>query len=163
MVSTRVIIPNLAEEGLDSERIVLGSILLRPELLQGLTITGSNFTKRHRPIFDAMIGLAVNGQKFDTLILSEELRRRGQLEVNGAAYISDLTNRPRYKSFEPHCARIRSASLRRELARLCDRVLAGCYDLTSDPAIALAQLRDQAADIDSPAHGSDLGLISATT
>jgi hypothetical protein len=163
VLSPSVAIPNLSEEAVDSERIVLGNILLNPKLLSDLTITGAHFTKRHRPIVDAMLGLAVNGQDFDTIILSNELRRRGQLEANGALYISSLTEGPRYYTakLQEHCGRIRSASLRRELARLCDRVLAGCYDLTSDPAIALAQLRDQAAEIDSPAsRGSDLGLIS---
>jgi hypothetical protein len=134
-----------------------------PKPLPGLTISGANFTKQHQPIFDAMLGLAVNAQDFDTSTLIQELRRRGQLsEIGGPAYICSLTEMlPRHIALEPHCARIRSASLRRALARLCERVLAGCYDLTADPNAALAQLRDQAADIDSPAsHGSDLGLVS---
>ena len=147
---------------MDSEKIVLGDILMDRNLLSGITITGAHFTRRHRPIFDAMLGLAVNGQDFDTQILSEELRRRGQLEANGASYIADLTHRPRYSAnFEVHCARIRTASLRRELLRLVDRVLAGCHDLTTDPTMTLAQLRGHLADIDAPSHGQSLGLVSA--
>jgi putative DNA primase/helicase len=163
LLSPRVAIPSLVEESLPSERVVLGSVLMDPARLADLTVTGPDFANHHQPILDAMLGLALTVHAFDMSTLIDELQRRGQLgAVGGRAYIFSLTEGlPRHVALEQHCAKIRSSSLRRKLARLCDRVLAGCSDLTIDPAIALAQLLEQVADIDAPAHGADLGLVSA--
>jgi hypothetical protein len=56
VLSPRVVIPSLIEESLPSEKIVLGSVLMDPQRLSEVTATGSDFTKQHQPVFDAMLG-----------------------------------------------------------------------------------------------------------
>ena len=92
VISPSVVIPNLAEEALNSEKIVLGSVLMDPARLSEVTAAGPDFTKQHQPVLDAMLGLVVSARDFDMSTLIDELHRRGQLAaIGGRPYICSLT------------------------------------------------------------------------
>ncbi len=80
----------------DSERALLGSIMLKPESIHDiidLINLESFYTERHRLIWNAMYQLFSKNQPIDILSLSERLGESKTLEaVGGATYLAELTN-----------------------------------------------------------------------
>lgn len=83
-------------QNLDSEKALLGSIMLRPETLHEIFDTvkpESFYAEKHRIIFEAMIELFSKNEPIDLLSLSSRLKDRAGLEqVGGAAYLTELVN-----------------------------------------------------------------------
>ena len=81
---------------LESERAVLGSIMLRPDALNEIIDTvyiDSFYAEKHRIIFKVMLDLYNNNEPIDLLSVSNILKDKNQLEpVGGRAYIGDLTS-----------------------------------------------------------------------
>src|SRR5690348_17597528 len=79
---------------LDTERLVLGSILLNDAVY--LQVAGSlgpeDFSlEKHRRIYARMKDLYDRGERIDRVTLAEELMKQGQLEsVDGLAYLVSL-------------------------------------------------------------------------
>lgn len=80
---------------LESERAVLGSIMLRPDALNEIIDTvfaDSFYSEKHRIIYKAMLDLYNKNEPIDLLSVSTVLKEKNQLEaVGGRAYISELT------------------------------------------------------------------------
>ena len=79
---------------LEAERAVLGGMLLDRESLPKAVelLKPSDFYKEgHRKIFDSMLALFERNEPVDLLTISEELRRRSDLdEVGGPAMLGAL-------------------------------------------------------------------------
>jgi len=81
-------------QALDAERSVLAAMLIDHESV-GRAIemmeTGDFFCLAHRKIFDAILALYNRNEKADLITLSEELRKRGDLEsLGGTAALSQI-------------------------------------------------------------------------
>ena len=80
---------------LDSERAVLGAIMLRPSALneiEDLLSPEAFYAEKHRIIFQTMQELAIKYEPIDVLSLSHKLKEKKQLEgVGGNAYLAELT------------------------------------------------------------------------
>ena len=83
-------------QNIDAEMSLLGAILIDGEIIADLTdkvSTGDFYDKRHDTIYDAMLRLYERHKPVDLLTLSDELRRKDELEmVGGSSYLSELTN-----------------------------------------------------------------------
>jgi replicative DNA helicase len=83
-------------QSLESERGLLGALLLKPEAIHDISDTvraDSFYAEKHRTIFEAMRELSDRGEPIDLLSLSERLQAKGLLErCGGRAYISELAN-----------------------------------------------------------------------
>lgn len=83
-------------QNIDSERALLGSIMLRPEALYDVadTVTPQSFyAHKHRLIFEAMLDLLSKSEPIDLLSLSTRLKGKNQLEqVGGSSYLSELVS-----------------------------------------------------------------------
>ena len=84
------VLPN----NLDAEKSVLGSMLLEKDalelVLEQLRIEDF-YSAAHQRIFEAMANIRQAGQAVDLVTLSEELERRGFLDmVGGAVYLTEL-------------------------------------------------------------------------
>ncbi len=83
-------------QSLDSERALLGSLLLKPDALHDVADTvraDSFYAEKHKLIFEAMRDLSDRGEPIDLLSLSERLTGNGALErAGGRAYIAELAN-----------------------------------------------------------------------
>jgi len=83
-------------QNIDSERALLGSIMLRPEALYDIadTITPQAFyAHKHRLIFEAMLELLSKNEPIDLLSLSTRLKGKNQLEqLGGSSYLSELVS-----------------------------------------------------------------------
>src|SRR6267143_6620221 len=97
-------------QNLEAERAVLGALLLENNALNAAIENlrpEEFFLDQHRRIFTQMIVLAESQQAIDLVILTEELRRRGELEAaGGAPYLASLADgMPRVTNVS-HYARI---------------------------------------------------------
>jgi len=107
---------------LEAERSVLGSVLVDAsvlERLEGLITADSFYKPAHQKIWRAMEALAARGEPVDLVTLTEELRRRGELdEVGGHAYLVGLAEATPTAAYAEHYAKIvaEKAALRRLIA-----------------------------------------------
>jgi len=80
----------------DSERAVLGSIMLRQGAIHEVSdIIGidSFYVSKHGDIYKIMLELSSKGEPIDIISLSHRLEEKGILDkVGGSSYISDLAN-----------------------------------------------------------------------
>jgi replicative DNA helicase len=83
-------------QNLDAEMSLLGAALIDDEVLANVSdrLKAVDFyDKRHATVYDAMFRLYEHHKPIDLLTLSDELGKRGELElVGGSAYLTELTN-----------------------------------------------------------------------
>ncbi len=83
-------------QSLDSEKAVLGSIMLRPGALHEINdvIDSSSFyASKHTQIYNVMLELSSKGEPIDILTMTHKLTEKGMLEqMGGSLYLSELTN-----------------------------------------------------------------------
>lgn len=81
-------------QSLDSEKAVLGSIMLRPGIFAELSDSlkpDSFYAEKHRLIYQAMIDLATKSEPIDMVSLSHKLKEKKLLErTGGNAYLAEL-------------------------------------------------------------------------
>lgn len=104
---------------LDAEKATLGSVLM----VQDRIVEIANwlkpdmfYSRRHAEIYAAMLHLFGQRTPADTRTVSDELRRRGQLDkIGGWEYVSDLTETVVTSSNVAYYARIVESTARRRL------------------------------------------------
>jgi len=122
---------------LEAEQSVLGAILLdRDALLQVAEVLRVEdfYREAHRLIYSACLDLEARGEAVDLLTVTEELRRRGELEaVGGASYLTTLTTVVPSVANAGHYARIvaQKAALR-QLIQVARRIAERAYDEDGD-------------------------------
>jgi replicative DNA helicase len=83
-------------QSLDSEKAVLGSIMLRPSALFDIAdviAPDSFYAEKHRIIYQAMLDLSIKNEPIDLLSLSNKLEEKMQLEqIGGRTYLTELVN-----------------------------------------------------------------------
>ncbi|OGI83503.1 replicative DNA helicase [Candidatus Nomurabacteria bacterium RIFCSPLOWO2_01_FULL_36_10b] len=83
-------------QNIESEKALLGSILIRPLAIVDIVdmLNSEDFyIDKHRTIFDMMIDLYRKGEPIDTLSLSSRLKERNLLDgIGGTLYLTDLTS-----------------------------------------------------------------------
>jgi replicative DNA helicase len=96
MRATDVTLKRTMPSSLESERAVLGAVLLDDRAIfpaaEVLTVEDF-YLESHREIFRAMLALSEEDTAIDTFTLREELRRRNKEEAaGGPAYLASLTD-----------------------------------------------------------------------
>ncbi len=89
--------PAQPPQALEAEMAVLGSMLIEREAaekaLDGLRETDF-YVDAHKRVFKAVFTLFNAGQAVDLVTVSEELRRKGDLDaVGGGAFLAELINK----------------------------------------------------------------------
>ncbi|HET7630207.1 MAG TPA: replicative DNA helicase [Candidatus Saccharimonadales bacterium] len=107
---------------LDAEKSLLGSILIDEEALADISdkVRPEDFyDKRHTVIFAAMLNLFEKHQPVDLLTLSDELKRKKQLDsVGSSSYLTELTNYvPTAAHIEAYADIIAGNAVRRRLIK----------------------------------------------
>ncbi len=121
-MASQVTIERPLPSSLDAERGILGAVLLDNQSLHAALETLRTedfFSDHHRRIFDRMVELSEAHQAIDLLTLTDELRRKGELEsAGGAAYLSSLVDGVPRIANVPHYARIvKEKSMMRHLVQ----------------------------------------------
>ena len=105
---------------LEAERGILGAVLLDNQSLPAALETLRSedfFSDHHRRIFDRMTELGEAGKAIDLLTLTEELRRKGDLDAaGGAAYLASLVDGvPRISNVGHYARIVKEKSMMRHL------------------------------------------------
>lgn len=83
-------------QSIDAEKSLLGAVLIDEEIIADVSeqVSPKDFyDKRHHTVFAAMMRLYERHKPVDLLTLTEELKKKDQLEiVGGSAYLTELTN-----------------------------------------------------------------------
>jgi len=121
----------------DAERAVLGAILLNREAIVAVadTLRAEHFyLERHHQIYAAALALFQARTPPDLRTLSEELRRRGQLDqVGGIIYLADLVDAtPTSAHIDYYALDMLKTATRRRLLTVGGRIAALAYDESED-------------------------------
>ena len=96
MVKTRRNEIRIPPQSIDSEKAVLGSIMLRKDAMHEIEDTvspDSFYAEKHKIIFQAMLDLSMKNEPIDMLSLSTKLSEKKLLEaIGGNQYLAEIVN-----------------------------------------------------------------------
>lgn len=109
-------------QNIDAEMSLLGAVLIDEETLADISehVTAQDFyDKRHGIIFGGMMRLYEKHKPVDLLTLTDELKRKKELEaVGGSAYLTELTNYvPTAAHAEAYAELVAQKAVRRRLIK----------------------------------------------
>ncbi|MEA3316872.1 MAG: replicative DNA helicase [Bacteroidota bacterium] len=127
----------LPPQAIDLEEAVLGAILLEKNAIIAVMdlISHESFYKEsHQEIYKAAIHLSQELQPIDILTVTEELRKREQLDnIGGPFYITQLTSKVASSAhIEYHARIIAQKHIQRELIRVSTEIQEKAFDDTID-------------------------------
>ncbi len=123
--------PNIAAkippQNLDAEVSLLGAVLIDEEVLTRVSDAlhmDDFYDKRHKAIFGAMLKLYETHKPVDMLTLSDELKKKQELEmVGGMDYLTELTNMvPTAANAEHYADIISQNAMRRRLIKVAGEI-----------------------------------------
>jgi replicative DNA helicase len=131
-------------QNIEAERSVLGAVLMDNHALNTAIEKlrpDDFFLDQHRRIFIQMIELGEAQQSIDLVTLSEQLRRKGDLEAaGGPAYIAQLVDgMPRISHLEHHARIVKEKALLRNLIHSTHAIQQTALDAEQDADAILDQ------------------------
>ncbi len=132
----------LPPHSIEAEEAVLGSLLIDPDAIFDV----ASFLKpeafyrvRNRWIYDAIVTLSEKSEPVDFITLTEELRRREQLEeAGGEAYIVGLLNVvPTAVNAASYAHVVEAASTRRKLISAAGAIANLAYNEAEDISVVI--------------------------
>ncbi len=120
-------------QAVDVEQVVLGSLLqgMQETISTALSLISVDafYKPAHRKIFEAITALYQHNEAIDTITVTEELRRRGQLDSTlSAFYLSELASSSVSSAhIEAHCRIIIERALKRQLIETNLSITSECY------------------------------------
>ncbi len=121
----------------DVEQSVLGAMLIEreaiPRAIEILT-PEAFYLAKHQKIYTAMLSLFERGNPVDLITLTEELKRRGDLDdIGGAYYLTELTTQvASAANVEYHARIIAEKSLLRQMIETMTLLVGQAYDTSAD-------------------------------
>ena len=139
----------LPPQAIDLEEAVLGALMLDKEALTDVIdiLKKDSFYKEdHQMIYEAILDLFQKSEPIDILTVTQELKKRGELEIiGGPFYIAQLTNRVASSAnVEFHARIISQKHIQRELIKISSDTIKKAYDETIDVFDLLRRCRGQA-------------------
>jgi replicative DNA helicase len=120
-----------------AEMAVLGSVLLRPDVLDDLVMMlrpDDFYDEAHRKLYRQMVGMHDSGRKIDVTLLVDELRRHGDFDsIGGAAFLARVGNSVATAAHAEYYAEIvRHDATCRSLIDSCTEILQEAYQPESN-------------------------------
>ncbi len=132
-------------QSLDAEMSLLGAVLIDEEVLADATeIVHANdfYDKRHQIIFAAMNRLYERHKPVDLLTLTEELKKKSELEtIGGSAFLTELTN---YVPTAAHASAYAELVAQKAIRRRLIRASADISELGYDEETSTQELLEKA-------------------
>jgi replicative DNA helicase len=137
LIETAMEAGKLPPQAPELEQAVLGAMMLEKNAVNeaiDILRPESFYVDAHRRIFDAIQNLFRTDQAIDILTVTQELKKRAELDiVGGAFYISQLTNKVASSANVQFHARIISQKhILRELIRISAETMRDAYDDSTD-------------------------------
>jgi replicative DNA helicase len=129
-------------QALEAERAVLAALLLDPEAVARaveLIEPRVFYRAAHQKIFEAMLALFGRNEKIDLVTLSEELRKRGELDAVGgpAALTQIIEYAATSANLDQHARIIHSKSVLRSLIKATGEIQQECYAAADETPLIL--------------------------
>lgn len=126
-------IGKIPPQNLDAEKSLLGAVLIDEEVLADVTEharPGDFYDKNHGIIYAAMIRLFEKHKPVDLLTLTDELKRKDELElIGGSSYLTELTNYvPTAAHAEAYAEMVAQKAVRRRLIKASGEISEMGYD-----------------------------------
>lgn len=139
-------------QSLEAEVAVLGSMLIEDEAIgQAVEMLKSPFFYKdaHQRIFQAIVDLYGASKPVDLVTLTEELKRRSELDnIGGAAYLTELTSAVPTAANVQHYARIvKEKAILRNLINTGTQIVSQSYDGQQDASSLLDKAEKMIFDI----------------
>ena len=133
MAKKEVSAGKIPPQNLDAEKSLIGAVLIDEEVLADISehVTPKDFyDKNHQLIFAAMMRLYERHRPVDLLTLTEELKKKDQIEiVGGSAYLTELTNYvPTAAHAEAYAELVAQKAVRRRLIKASAEISELGYD-----------------------------------
>lgn len=122
MANKEVVAGKIPPQNIDAEKSLLGAVLIDEETLADISehVTIKDFyEKRHSTIYNAMMNLYEKHKPVDLLTLTDELKRKKELDIiGGSAYLTELTNYvPTSAHAEAYAELVAQKAIRRRLIK----------------------------------------------
>ena len=126
----------------DSERTILGAILLDNSVVTQAVehLKPEDFySPFNRRIYAAMVSLFDASRPIDPILIAEELKRDGSVEmIGGVAAIANLTyGLPHFTDVSDYINVVKQKSLMRNLIRTCNQITSDALEEEEDAAVVL--------------------------
>ena len=126
----------------DSERVILGAILLDNELItQAIEQVGAEdfYSPNNRRIFKAMTALFEKGERIDPILIGEELKKDGSIDsIGGVAAITNLTfGLPHFSEISDYTRVVKNKAMTRNLIKVCNQITSEALAEEEDAEIIL--------------------------
>jgi replicative DNA helicase len=135
----------LPPQNIDAEKSLLGAVLIDEEVLADATehVKPQDFyDKNHALIFGAMVRLFEKHRPVDLLTLTDELKRKDELEViGGSAFLTELTN---YVPTAAHAAAYAEMVAQKAVRRRLIRASGDITELGYDESTTTQELLEKA-------------------
>ncbi|HEX3968630.1 MAG TPA: replicative DNA helicase [Edaphobacter sp.] len=135
-----------------AEKTILGGMLVDPVAIVDATmlLKAEDFSlDSHRSIYSAILRLVEAQYGVDIVTVSEELRRKKQLDsIGGVAYLASLSEGlPRKLSIESYVRIVRDKSLMRQLMSVCDIGMIDAADQSQEALDVLTKVSSRLVEI----------------
>jgi replicative DNA helicase len=153
-------IEKLPPQNLEAEMAVLGSMLIDEEAISvaAESLVHDLFYKdTHRKIFEAIIGLYNSNKPVDLITLTDELKRKGNLEdIGGASFLTALANSvPTAANINHYVSIVKEKGILRNLINNSTKVISLCYESDGNLNEVVDQAEQLIFDVsDRRIHGS---------
>lgn len=126
----------------EAEMATLGAMIMERDAIARAVelLTAEDFYRElHRKIYAAVLSLFDKGEPVDYVTVSEELRRRTQLEeIGGAEYLSQLIYQcPSAANVEAYAKAVYEKSQLRKLASTADEIMGAAYGEVEDVSLLI--------------------------
>ena len=127
----------LPPQAIDLEEAVLGALMLEKDALTAVVdiLKPDSFYKEsHKVIYTAILDLFSESQPIDLLTVTNQLRKKGQLELAGGAFfITELTSKvSSAANIEFHARIITEQAMKREMISIASEVQREAFEDTTD-------------------------------
>lgn len=164
MATKEVAAGKIPPQNLDAEKSLLGAVLIDEETLADVSehITAKDFyDKRHGIIYGGMIRLYEHHRPVDLLTLTEELKKKDELDlIGGSAYLTELTN---YVPTAAHAAAyaemVALKAVRRRLIKASGEISELGYDEDTDMQELLQKAEQELFSVSDQSIKQDLTSI----
>jgi replicative DNA helicase len=164
MSAKEVLAGKVPPQNLDAEKSLLGAVLIDEETLADVSehVTAKDFyDKRHATIFGAMIRLYERHRPVDLLTLTDELKKKDELDViGGQGYLTELTN---YVPTAAHAAAyaeiVSIQAIRRRLIKASGEISELGYDEDTDVQELLQKAEQELFSVSDQSLKQDLTSI----
>jgi replicative DNA helicase len=132
-MSPETILEKLPPQNLEAEAAVLGAMLIDEDAIGSaleLLEAGSFYKAAHQKVFEAIAGLYNSNKAVDLITLTDELKRKAQLdEVGGVTFLTGLANTvPTAANIRHYAGIVKEKSILRTLINNATKIVSSCYE-----------------------------------